>query len=173
MIPEETVIMIIKDSESDTLNNTFERLKTPKLIEGYLTKNFSYVEPQTVNLLGGGTFQYVPITKTLDKILTDKSFKKHRKVFRLSDESHDPCGLLEDFDDGLLHKQSPFFLSNPDALRFDTFDKKRYICSVLAKLDFRLFLASWIHIRFWPFLNGSGSIVPCLSYVPSLHSFLF
>lgn len=110
-IPSETVDLVCDSAEGlDRVSNTFELLKTPKLIESYLMKNFSYVCPKKITLHGGVTYQYVPVAKTLQTIVGDKSFQKHQKSVRLPAES-----LLEDVEDGLVFQRNEYFQANPDA----------------------------------------------------------
>jgi hypothetical protein len=116
-IPEHVVRSIfagLQDS-TDYVRETFELFKSVKLTEKYLRDNFKYIPPTTVKL-GSGTFQYVSIRETLNKIETDHTFqrmKKKRNPHRGDGEGF----LLEDIEDGLLFKESKFFLKNPDALR--------------------------------------------------------
>lgn len=117
-VPEDvrTSIMSGLQGEPDYVRETFEMFKTVKKTEKYLRDNFSYIPPTTVKL-GSGSFQYVSIVETLEKVQADQTFQKMKKQRR-----HTPGGdgdgfLIEDIEDGLLYKKSDFFLRNPEALR--------------------------------------------------------
>jgi hypothetical protein len=95
----------------DSVNDTFEKFKTPWRIKRYMEENFSLVMPKKLPL-GKGSFQYVPVVSLLQKITADKNFKKLREDTKKKRED-----LLEDVEDGHLFQSSYFFKANPEALR--------------------------------------------------------
>jgi hypothetical protein len=109
-----SILSNLKDQD-DFVSKTFECFKTVKLVESYLRQNFAYVQPTTVKL-GTGTFQYISIRETLEKIKADKTFQRLRKPRNICEDNPDGF-LLEDVEDGLHFKENKFFLENPDAMR--------------------------------------------------------
>jgi hypothetical protein len=100
----------------DPVTKTFELFKTPWRVESYLRENFQYIPPKTVKL-GSGTFQYVSIKETVNRIREDKTFQKSRKVHHRVEDANSEGFLLEDIEDGLHFKNNTFFLQHPSALR--------------------------------------------------------
>jgi hypothetical protein len=103
------------DKEPDYASETFHMFKTVRLTEKYLRDNFDYIPPTTVKL-GSGSFQYVSIIETLNKIQADKTFQQMKKQ-RSSHYGEGEGFLLEDIEDGMIFKENKFFLQNPEALR--------------------------------------------------------
>jgi len=98
----------------DHVSETFELFKTRWRVESYLQDNFHYIPPRTVKL-GSGTFQYVSVAETVNKIRADKTFKSVKKPEQAV--ATEDGFLLRDIQDGLLFKENKFFKENPNALR--------------------------------------------------------
>lgn len=115
-IPGETTKSIMQTlrSKTDIFQETFEKFRTVKKVESYLTENFPYVKPKTFKL-GDGSFQYVSIVETLKKITGDKTFQKFKKT--TNSPQDDGATLMADIEDGLAFKESEFFRINPGALK--------------------------------------------------------
>jgi hypothetical protein len=119
-IPEECVseILLSVAATDDLVSNVFDKFKSVKTMEKYLTNNESYVAPVTYPL-GKGKFQYIPVTRTLQKICSDPAFEKLRsKGKNRSEEEDDSLEFcLSDIHDGRRIRNMDFFKRNPDALR--------------------------------------------------------
>jgi hypothetical protein len=117
-IPENTrdsILSSLRDFH-DNISETFDLFKTAWRVESYLRDNFNYIPPTTVKL-GSGTFQYVSVKETLNKILQDKTFQRSRNLRHRAVGGGVDGFLLEDIEDGLLFKENKFFQKNQDALR--------------------------------------------------------
>jgi hypothetical protein len=115
-IPGVSSILACLDSSNNVVIQTFNLFKSPKLIESYLRDNFHYIPPTTVPL-GKGSFQFIPPSKILKKVLADKTFQKMRQGSNNISAEQPDGFLLEDICDGLAFKENKFFISNPTALR--------------------------------------------------------
>ncbi len=118
-VPEHVTSSILSSLQEsrDHLSDTFEQFRTPWRAERFLRDNFQYISPTTVKL-GHGTFQYVSVIETLNRVRGDKTFQTSRKRQRSQQSAEAGDGfLLEDVEDGLLFKDNNFFKKNPSALR--------------------------------------------------------
>jgi hypothetical protein len=118
-VPEDMRNSILSSLQEcpDHVSDTFEQFKTAWRAEKFLRDNFQYISPTTVKL-GCGTFQYVSVIETVNRVRGDKTFQSMRKQRHSAHRTEDEDGfLLEDVEDGLLFKENKFFLKNPNALR--------------------------------------------------------
>jgi len=113
----ESVLSHLKSCD-EYVGSTFSLFSSAKLIEKYLQENFDYIPPTKITL-GSGSFQFIPPSKILKKILSDQTYQKmqKKKNTQSAEESDTDSFLIEDISDGLLFKNNTYHISNPDALR--------------------------------------------------------
>jgi hypothetical protein len=123
-------------------------------VESYLRQNFAYVQPTTVKL-GSGSFQYVSVRETLEKVRADKTFQTLRKPRNICEDDTDGF-LLEDVEDGLNFKENKFFQKHPDAMRLEKIPKYHFMLQILGPKG--CFQVIRIRIRIIPFYAQNDDI---------------
>ena len=122
-VPEDTKDSIFSSMGQfhDHITETFQLFKTPWRVESYLQQHFDYIAPKTVKL-GSGSFQFVSVKETVNRIREDKTFRTSRKVQQSVEDSSGDGFILEDIEDGLHFKKNKFFQKHPNALRNRSFE---------------------------------------------------
>lgn len=105
-VSDEVQQLVMSSIETMPIISACDELSTSRRIERFITRQFKYVQPQTIQY-GDLQFSYASVTQILLNVLNDKTFKR--------DSSRTSSTILRDIKDGDHYKENPYFVANPDA----------------------------------------------------------
>jgi hypothetical protein len=122
-----SILEIIEcDPLGHCLNTKHGTLRSPQQRQLFYKSHFNYVAPISYDIDDGRShFHYVPILDSLKALYNDP------KILETLHKSQSPFGVLTDYNDGTIFRDSDFFKNNPAAVQLILYQDSFELCNPL------------------------------------------